>query len=237
VARLWFSALLLAVSSFGHQSPGVDAKPRSPREYFDEMKNAGAFTTAATEPHGNKMSVADQGYVCFMENEPFAERNGQFLTFKAFAYDKDYAEAFAKGMNAATPKEERLDALLRMRAVQAGQPYVRFIPNEIISDLPTETADYFRKGGQELDLNCYTHGVKSWTTHLRRTGAADNWTSEDSKMKFAVESSTMRFLWSVKEDRETPQAFSGRCEQINPTNNDKCQSLVRPRLALEFQNS
>jgi hypothetical protein len=185
---------------------------KSPRDYFEEMKNAGTFVHTVTDAKGEKTSVLYQGYVCFAENSPMADNGGVFLTFQAFAYDKHYAEAQAIFLSNAN-KEERLKAFLTTQDIQRGQPYVGFLTDEIMSAAPADVADFFRKGGEDLKLSLYMTGVKSWTVSLHRLKEDDKWNSADAKMDFAVESSTMRFLWSMHGDK--PVLLNGHCEKIN----------------------
>jgi hypothetical protein len=192
--------------------PGVKTQDKSPRAYFNELKSAGAFTHTATTDKEAKISTPNQGYVCFAENGPTADSSGVFLTFQAFAYDKHYAEAWAILLSSNASKEEKLKAMSKMRDIQDRLPYVGFLPDEIMAAAPADVADYFRKGGEELDLSLYLHGVKDWKVSLHRLGETDKWKSEDGMMDFAVESSTLRFLWSVHGDKA--QLLNGRCEKI-----------------------
>jgi len=79
--------------------PGLKTQDKSPREYFDEMKSAGAFVISLTDADGKKISVPDPGYVCFSENNSLTSDAGVFLTFEAIAYDKGYAEIISSKLN------------------------------------------------------------------------------------------------------------------------------------------
>jgi hypothetical protein len=192
--------------------PGVKTQDKSPRAYFDELKSAGAFAVNITSDKGEKISVPDQGYVCFSENYPMADRTGLFLTFEAMAYDKDYNDAVTIFINLNTSPDDRKKAWTRMENIQNRQPYVAFLTEELMSSMPAKAVDFFRKGGEELDLNLYMGGVKDWTAALQRSRETDKWKSENGRMDFAVESSTMRFTWFVHGDK--PQVVNGRCEKI-----------------------
>jgi hypothetical protein len=192
--------------------PGLKTQDKSPRAYFDELKSAGAFVYTLTTDKGEIKSAPNPGYVCFVEGSPMADRNGLFLTFEARAYDKYYAEAMVTIASNAT-SEEKKKALATIESIQHRQPYVGFLPDEIMSLLPAEAADFFRRGGEELDLRLYLHGVKDWNVDLYRVGETDKWNSKNGKMDFALEPSTMRFLWSVHGDK--PQVLNGHCEKID----------------------
>jgi hypothetical protein len=189
--------------------PGLKTQDKSPRAYFDELKSAGAFVHTLTTDKGEKLSAQDPGYVCFAQNNLAADI-GAFLIFDAMAYDKHYAEAEAVFTSNAS-LEEKQKALARMEDIQHRQPYVFFLPDEIMSAMSAD-ADFFRKGGEELDLSFYLDGVKSWTVSFHRFGETDEWKLANGKMNFAVEPSTMRFLWSVRGDK--PLVLNGRCEKI-----------------------
>jgi len=190
--------------------PGLKNQDKSPREYFEEL-NAGAFIHTLTSAEGNKISAPDPGYACFSKNNLMADNGGVFLTFEAMAYDKNYAEAEA--MLASKPNaEDTRKALARMREIQEGYSYVMLFSDDLMAAMPADASDFLRKGGQELDLSLYMHGVKSWTAGFHRSRGNENWVSRNGKSDFAVEPSTMRFLWSVHGDK--PQMINGRCERI-----------------------
>jgi hypothetical protein len=192
--------------------PGLKTQDKSPRAYFDELKSTGAFVHTATTVEGEKISAPNFGYVCFAESSPMADSNGLFLTFDARAYDKYYAQAQATIASDAT-LEEKKKALATIETIRGRQPYVELIPDEIMPLFPPKAADFFRKGGEELDLNFYFHGVKDVTETLYRFEITDKWKNENGKMDFAVESSTMRFLLAAKGDK--PLVLNGRCEKID----------------------
>ncbi len=130
------------------------------------------------------------------------------------AYDKNYNEAqaiFLKNLNVAN-LEEHKKARATMDDIQSRQPYVLFFTDELMTALSTEAAVFFRKGGEELDLSAYWHGVKSQTVSYYRSKETDEWKIQNGKADFAIEPSTMRFLWSVRGDKTL--VFNGRCEQI-----------------------
>jgi hypothetical protein len=203
------SLLTVAIASL-FMVPGPKTQDKSPRAYFDELKSSGAFMHTLTTDKGEKLSSPDPGYVCFAENNPAADI-GAFLVFDAMAYDKHYAEAEAVSTSNAS-SEEKQKALARMEDIQHRQPYVFFLPDEIMSAMSAD-ADFFRRGGEELDLSFYLDGVKNWTVSFHRLAESDEWKTVNSKMDFAVEPSTMRFLWSVHGDK--PLVLNGRCEKIN----------------------
>jgi len=205
-------SLQVAVIALLFLVPGVQTQNKSPRAYFNELKSAGAFVYTLTTEKGETKSTPNPGYVCFAEDSQTADTTGLFLTFEARAYDKNYAEAQATVTSNATA-EEKKKALAIIENIQHRQPYVEFVPDEIMSVLPAEVAAYFRKGGKELDLSLYLQGVKSWTEAFHRFGETGGWKSVNGKMDFAVESSTMRFLWSAHGDK--PQVLNGHCEKIN----------------------
>jgi hypothetical protein len=192
--------------------PVVKTQDKSPRAYFDELKSAGAFVHTLTDDKGEKLSAPARGYVCFAENNSLADSTGLFLIFETMAYDKNYNEAEAIFMNLNASLEERKKALVRMEDIQNRQPYVAFLPDELMSAMPVEGANFFRKGGQELDLSVYWHGVKNQRVSYHRFNETDEWKTENGKAEFAIESSTMRFLWSVHGDK--PLMFNGSCEKI-----------------------
>jgi hypothetical protein len=197
-------------------APGLISQDKSPRAYFDEMKRTGAFVHTRTDDKGEKSSISDPGYVCFAEKDPMADSTGLFFTFEATAYSKRYAEAIVTLDSNATPEatpDEKKEALATIDEIQNFEPYVLFLSDRLMSLESKEAADFFRKGGQELDLSLYLHGVKSWEQIFHRFGATDKWISVKGEMDFAVESSTMRFLWSAKADK--PRMLNGRCEKIN----------------------
>ncbi len=207
-----FQAAVIAFVSF--LVPGPQTQQKSPRDYFDELKSAGAFVHTVTSVEGEKISAPDPGYVCFAENNSFADSEGLFLLFHAMAYDKNYNEAqaiFMKNLNLAS-LEEIKKARARMDDIQSRQPYVEFLPDELMLAMPAEVADFFRKGGEELDLSTYWHGVKSQTVSYHRFKETDEWKTENGKADFAIESSTMRFLWTVRGDKTL--MTNGRCEKI-----------------------
>jgi hypothetical protein len=194
--------------------PGLKVQDKTPRTYFDELKSAGAFVLTTTSVEGEKISVPNPGYVCFAENSSFADSEGLFLIFDAMAYDKNYNEAeaiFLKNLNAGGLEESK-KARARMDDIQSRQPYVGFLPDELMAAMPAEAADFFRKGGEELDLRTYWHGVNSQRVSYHRFKETDEWKAENGKADFAVESSTMRFLWSIRGDK--PLVLNGRCEKI-----------------------
>jgi len=192
--------------------PGLKTQDKSPRDYFDELKSAGAFIHTVTDVKGEKISAPDPGYVCFAENNSFADSSGLFLIFEAMAYDKHYAEAEATVASNASIEEKKI-ALARIEDIQHRQPYVLFLTDELLSAIPAESVDYFRKGGEELDLSLYMEGVRDWTVAFHRFGETDKWNSVNGKMDFAVESSTMRFMLFVHGDKS--QVVNGHCEKIN----------------------
>ena len=81
-----------------------------------------------------------------------------------------------------------------------------------MSAMSAGAADFFRKRGEESDLSTYWHGVKSQTVSYHRLKETDEWKTENGKADFAIESSTMRFLWFVRGDKTL--ILSGRCERI-----------------------
>jgi len=192
--------------------PGLKTQDKSPRAYFDELKSAGAFVYTLTTTKGETMSAPNPGFVCFAEDSPMADSSGLFLVFEARAYDRYYAEAQATITSNASP-EEKKKALATIENIQHRQPYVGFLPDEFLSILPAEAADFFRKGGEEMDLRLYMHGVKAWTEDLYRVEETDKWNSRNGKMDFAVEPFTLRFLWTVRGDK--PQVLNGKCEKIS----------------------
>ena len=119
-------------------------------------------------------------------------------------------QSLTKNLNANL--EEAKKARARMDDIQSRQSYVGFLPDELMSAMPAEAADFFRKRGEELDLSTYWHGVKSQTVSYHRFKETDEWKTENGKADFAIESSTMRFLWSVRGDKTL--ILSGRCERI-----------------------
>jgi hypothetical protein len=119
-------------------------------------------------------------------------------------------QSLTKNLNANL--EEAKKARARMDDIQSRQSYVGFLPDELMSAMPAEAADFFRKGGEELDLSTYWHGVKSQTVSYHRFKETDEWKTENGKVDFAIESSTMCFLWSVRGDKTL--ILSGRCERI-----------------------
>jgi hypothetical protein len=192
-----FQAAVITFVSF--LVPRLQTQQKSPRDYFDELKSAGAFVSTLTTVDGEKISSPDPGYVCFAEN-PAADSTGLFLIFHAIAYDKNYNEASAiltadAKLNDVGHLEEMKKAKARLDDIQNRQPYVLFLPDDLISALPVEVADFLRKGGEELDLGVYWHGVKSQTVSYHRFKETDEWKSENGKADFAIEPSTMRFLW------------------------------------------
>jgi len=193
-------------------APGIKTQDKSPRDYFNELKSAGAFVHTLATNEGEKLSAPDPGYVCFAQNNPAADIGGAFLIFDAMAYDKHYAEAAAIFASKAS-LDEKNKALAKMEDIQRRQSYVLFLPDELMSAMSADAANFFRKGGEELDLSFYLHGVKSWTASFHRFGETEEWKMVNGKMDFAVESSTMRFLWSVHGDK--PQVLNGRCEKID----------------------
>jgi hypothetical protein len=192
--------------------PGLKTQDKSPRAYFDELKSAGAFMHTLTDVKGEKISAPDPGYVCFAENNSWADSSGLFLIFEAMAYDKNSAEAEAIFTSNAS-LEEKKKALARIEDIQHRQPYVAFLTDDLMALFPAEAANFFRKGGEDLDLSLYMNGVKDWTATFHRFSETDKWKSESGKMDFAVESSTMRFMWFVHGDK--PQVLNGRCEKIS----------------------
>ena len=192
--------------------PGFQTQDKSARTYFDELKGAGAFIHTVIDVKGEKIAAPDIGYVCFVENSSLADSTGLFLTFKAIAYNKNYNEAETMFMNLNASLEESRKARARMEDIQNRQPYVGFLPDELMSAIPAEATDFFREGGEELDLSTYWHAVNSQTVSYHRFNETDEWKTENGKADFAIESSTMRFLWSVRGDK--PLMLNGRCEKI-----------------------
>jgi hypothetical protein len=191
--------------------PGLNSQDKSPRGYFEEIKNAGGFMHTVIDVEGKKHSAPDTGYVCFAENNSATENAGVFLTFMATAYDKYYAEA-QKVLESNAGAEEKRKALATIEAAQDREPYVGFLTDDFMPLLPADAAEFYHKGGEMLELSLYMHGVKTWTESLHRFNFSKSWDSTNHKMDFAVEASTMRFLWSVHGDK--PQVINGRCEKI-----------------------
>ena len=67
-------------------------------------------------------------------------------------------QSLTKNLNANL--EEAKKARARMDDIQSRQTYVGFLPDELMSAMSAGAADFFRKGGEELDLSTDWHGVK-----------------------------------------------------------------------------
>jgi hypothetical protein len=80
-------------------------------------------------------------------------------------------QSLTKNLNANL--EEAKKARVRMDDIQSRQSYVGFLPDELMSAMPAEAADFFRKGGEELDLSTYWHVVKSQTVSYHRFKETD----------------------------------------------------------------
>jgi len=63
-------------------------KPKTARNYFEELRDAGGFTTSTATTDG-LMKVKNEGYVCFNEDSSL----DGFFSFITMAYDGEYNKA------------------------------------------------------------------------------------------------------------------------------------------------
>jgi hypothetical protein len=185
----------------------AQSQPKTARQYFQELKTAGAFTDTVKTTSNEKIEVKDSHlYVCFDDDDT----SPGFFTFTTIAYDKLYADAIKVLTDRNATANQRQSALATMNTLQDREPYLAFFGDDMVSLLP----DYVvKKGVQQLELSVYLRGVNVGRSDFIRTPTAPNtvsgpWHRQD-KATLSIEPKTNRYVLI------TTKVSSGQCEKLH----------------------
>lgn len=202
-------------------SSGSGAAPQttpSDRDYYQQLYDAGGFSE----------NPAD--YVCFSDDA----HSGEFFTFNAYAYDKDFAMA-AYYVEHSHDKEELQNNIKTINSIQKKTPYVNFLWPDMLNTAPQDIQTIYRNGGRILFQTVYKEGVKFSDAEYAWDGSAwlfslypadPNAYPQLSRFEqLSIEPTTMRYLDSVtvtttdgtgNTSTQIYGPFAGVCEKVPP---------------------
>lgn len=162
----------------------------SDRDYYQQLYNAGGF------------SENPANYVCFSDDA----HSGEFFTFNAYAYDRDFATA-AYYVEHPHDKEELQNNIKTINSIQKKTPYVNFLWPDMFNTAPQDIQTIYRNGGRILIETVYKEGVKFSDAEYDWDGSAwlfslhppdPNTYPQLSRVEqLSIEPTTMRYLDSV----------------------------------------
>jgi hypothetical protein len=142
------------------------------RSYYDQDRNAGVFAPEefGTAPDGSKVPLGrmrNADYVCFSSNT----RSDEFFTFRAWAYDKEYDEAFFH-MSDKSGREQLMKNMETQRVIKQEKPYIEFLSGDLVKDMRSSIRDFFLSDGRVLQKGVYSKGVKTDTLEYHWDGTS-----------------------------------------------------------------
>jgi len=117
------------------------------RSFYDQDYNAGVFAPEefGTAPDGSKIPLGrmrNADYVCFSSDA----RSDEFFTFTAWAYDKEYDEAF---FHPKTSDREEFEKQMEIqKVIKQGAPYISFLGGEVVKQMRSRDREFFLSGGR-----------------------------------------------------------------------------------------
>jgi hypothetical protein len=140
------------------------------RSYYDQDKDAGVFTPEefGTALDGSKVPlgrIRNADYVCFSSDT----HSDEFFTFRAWAYDKEYDEAFFH-MSDKSGREQFMKNMETQRVIKQEKPYLEFMPGDLVKRLSIR--DFFLSDGRVLQKSVYSKGVKTDTLEYHWDGTS-----------------------------------------------------------------
>jgi S1-C subfamily serine protease len=138
--------------------------------FYEQDTKAGLFNPEnfGTAPDGSKVSLgrmSNADYVCFSDDVS----SDEFFTFQAWAYSKEYDEAWHLLDKVGDPSNpsNREDFFKRQakqieiqRAIKQDAPYLNFLSGGVVKDTQSSIDGFFRDGGRILKKDIYSKGIK-----------------------------------------------------------------------------
>jgi hypothetical protein len=182
-------------------------KPKTARKYFEELRDAGGFTTSTATTDG-LMKVKNEGYVCFNEDSS----SYGFFSFTAMTYDEKYNKVM-RILTSKPTEEVKQQALVTFNVIISRDVYLQHIDEQILNIFPAPIKKFFLDGNQLMDMTSYVKGVKLAERELHRTKddalSSGPWTAEKSRLN--IEPSTLRYMLFNGDT-----VSGGKCEKVFP---------------------
>jgi len=140
------------------------------RRFYEQDNEGGMFNPEnfGTAPDGSKVSLgrmSNANYVCFSGET----HSDEFFTFRAFAYDREYDEAWHLLDKVGDPSNpsDREDFFKRQakqmeiqRAIKQDAAYLDFLTGELVKHMPPGEREFFLNGGRMFEKDVYSKAVK-----------------------------------------------------------------------------
>ncbi len=154
------------------ESAEYEPMPSIARSFYDQDYKAGVFAPEqfGTAPDGSKVPLGRMrkaDYACFSSDT----RSDEFFTFRAWAYDKEYDDAFFH-MSDKPGREQLMKNMETQRVIKQEKPYIEFLPGDLVKDMRSSIRDFFLSEGRVLQMDVYSKGVKTDTLEYHWDGTS-----------------------------------------------------------------